>query len=277
MGEPILQVNDLACGYDGRPVLEHVSFSVEAGQVLCILGPNGVGKTTLFKTVLGFNQVLSGAMMLDGQDVSGLTRRQFAQVVAYIPQQHTPTFSFSVRDFVLMGRTPALGAVEMPGAQDEEIADQALARMGLDAFADRDYTLLSGGEQQLVLIARALAQQPKLLVMDEPCSSLDLGNQVRVIEQVLDLAAEGLGVIMTTHDPNHALMCDGDVLCLSRDGCLHGKARELIDEELLGRLYGIHVGIARVPGGGSGDGVRGCIPLLSGYDGVPAVIGAPGE
>ena len=263
----LLRASSLACGYDGRAVVCDVSFLVRGGETLSILGPNGVGKTTLFKTLLGFLPPIAGAIELAGQDVASWSRRQFAQAVAYIPQQHVPTFPFSVSEFVLMGRTPSLGTLSVPGAHDERVAAEALARLGIEHLAGRDYTSLSGGERQMVLVARALAQQPKLLVMDEPCASLDLGNQVRLLRQVLDLAADGLAVVMTTHDPNHAFMLDGAVLCMGRDGSMSfGETASMLDERLLADLYGVDVGV--VPAvDASGTTVLSAVPFLAERDG----------
>lgn len=261
--EPLLHVDGLACGYDGTCVARDISFDVAEGEMLAIIGPNGVGKTTLFKTLLGFLPPLGGSMLLCGEDASGWSRKRFASTVAYIPQQHDPAFPFRVSEFVLMGRTPALGSLAMPGVRDEQIVVRALERLGIAALAQRDYTSLSGGERQMVLIARALAQQPRLLVMDEPCASLDYGNQVRLLEQVIDLAADGLAVVMTTHDPNHAFMMEGKVLCMGRDGRFaYGRAADVLDGQSLGSLYGVEVGIAPATAS-DGTVVSGCIPFLS--------------
>ncbi len=260
--KPVLNVNHLACGYDGRAVVTDVTFSVQAGEVLTILGPNGVGKTTLFKTLLGFMPALSGEMRLCGEDVSDWTRKRFASVVAYIPQQHNPAFPFSVSEFVLMGRTPSIGTLSTPDAHDAQIAHEALVRLGIESLSERDYTSLSGGERQMVLIARALAQQPQVLVMDEPCASLDYGNQVRLLEQVIDLTHDGLSVVMTTHDPNHAFMVGGKVFCMGRsEHFTYGAVSDVLNERTLQDLYGVEVGIAPATAS-DGTVVNGCIPFL---------------
>lgn len=260
--ELVLQVQDLSCGYGDAVVVDSASFEITAGEVLAIIGPNGVGKTTLFKTLLGFLPAISGDLRLCGEDARTWSRKRFASTVAYIPQQHDPAFPFSVSEFVLMGRTPALDGLAMPGERDEQVVQESLGRLGIEGLADRDYTSLSGGERQMVLIARALAQQPRLLVMDEPCASLDYGNQVRLLEQVIDLSSEGLAVVMTTHDPNHAFMMDGKVLCMMRDKKFaYGNVRDTLDERLLASLYGVEVGVAptKAP---DGSMVSGCIPFL---------------
>ena len=256
----MLEARSLSCGYGGRAVLEDMSFSLASGQALCLLGPNGVGKTTLFKTLLGFVRPLAGQVSIEGRDTRDWTRRDFACEVAYIPQLHTPSFSFSVHDVVLMGRTPHLSGLSMPSESDERLAQEAIERMGIGHLAQRDYASLSGGERQMVLIARALAQQPRILVMDEPCASLDFGNQARLLEQILELAAQGIAVVMTTHDPNHAFLLDGDVLCLGRGGAVaKGRAREVLTGEAMSALYGVPVEVASFSEAGS----LGCMPRLS--------------
>lgn len=262
----VLEAKGLACGYGARPVVSDVSFSLEPGQVLALLGPNGVGKTTLFKTLLGFLPALCGSVLIDGRDAAGLARKDFARAVAYLAQSHTPNFSFTVHDVVLMGRTPYLDGLAMPSPSDEQIAQQTLEVLGMAHLSDRDYSSLSGGERQMVLIARCLAQRPRILVMDEPCSSLDFGNQARLLEQVLKLAGEGLAVVMTTHDPNHAFMLDGEVLCLNRRGAVvRGRAREVLTGQMMCELYGVPVAVGPIPepaDGEAGREIRACVPVL---------------
>lgn len=256
--EAMLSVRGVSCGYGARTVLSDVTFDLEAGQVLALLGPNGVGKTTLFKTLLGFMAPRAGRVSIEGRDTAQWTRRDFAKTVGYIPQLHTPSFSFSVHDVVLMGRTPHVSGLSSPGAHDEAIAVEAMERMGIEHLARRDYASLSGGERQMVLIARALAQRPRILVMDEPCASLDFGNQARLLEQLLALGADGIAVIMTTHDPNHALLLDGDVLCLANGGVVAaGRAREVLTAGLMETLYGVEVEM-----GGA------CVPVLRKKEGM---------
>lgn len=255
-GTHMLELESLTCGYDRKTVLSDVTMSVDAGCSVVLLGPNGVGKTTLFKTMLGFLPARGGVVRIAGEDVSTWTRRRFAQSVAYVPQTHDSSFGFTVREMVLMGRTPLSSSLAGPTRHDEEIACGVLDELGLGWAADRDCTTLSGGEMQMVLIARALAQCPQLLVMDEPCANLDWGNQTRVLSHVRELAHQGLSVIITSHDPNHALLLGSDVLCIGRDGCLDaGRARDVLTVEALSRLYGVSVGVGVV-----GDG-RGCVQL----------------
>ena len=258
----VLDVQGLSCGYGGHAVLEDVSFSLAHGQVLVLLGPNGVGKTTLFKTVLGFLPRLAGKVLLGGEETGAWTRRRFAQTVAYVPQSHDAAFGFAVRDMVLMGRTPDLDGLRSPRKEDEDIADAVIEQLGLARLAHRDCTTLSGGELQMVLVARALAQQPRLLVMDEPCASLDLGNQTLLLQRVAELARGGLSVIVTSHDPNHAFLLDSEVVCIGRDKTVEGgRAREVLTPGFLSCLYGTQIGVGTIAGADGGQ-VRACAPVL---------------
>ena len=248
IGDHILELHDLSCGYGAHAVLEHVSARFESGQTLCLLGPNGVGKTTLFKTLLGFLKPLAGTLTCDGEDMAGWSRRRFGTMFGYIPQTHVAAFDFTVFEMVLMGRTPSLqGVSNRVTHTDREIAESAIDELGIGHLRDRDCSQLSGGELQMVLIARAIAQQPAFLVMDEPTSALDLGNQVRVLERVKSLSERGFGVIMTTHDPNQAFMLDGEVLCIAPgERYVRGMSRDVLTCDALEGLYGVPVGLAQV-------------------------------
>ena len=229
-----LTVNDLSYGYiRGVPVLEGVSFAAEKGELLSVLGPNGAGKSTLFRCLLG-------SIELDGREVRSLSRRELAARIAYIPQIHRPTFGYSVLDTALMGLTRELSPFRSPSAEQEKRAMEALEQVGVAHLARRNFATLSGGEQQLVLIARALCQRSDVLLMDEPTSSLDYGNQLRVLQRVSELAGQGYTVILSTHDPQHALRFSRRVLAL-RDGrvAAFGDTGEVLTETLLRRLYGV--------------------------------------
>ena len=260
--ELTIDVKNLYCGYGDKVVLRDISLPIRAGEIVSILGPNGVGKTTFFKTLLGLLQPISGSVYLGGRDIREWNRRSFAQNIAYVPQAHTPPFPFKVLDVVTMGRVSHLGPFASPGAHDREIAISILELLGIESLACRIYTELSGGERQLVLIARALAQEPGFLVMDEPTASLDFGNQIRVLSQVNRLAAMGLGIIMTTHTPDHAYLCPGKVLLLRRGHpFIYGNAGDVVTEENLKIAYGVEVAVTNV-NVGKGKSVTSCIPLL---------------
>lgn len=239
-----LEIRAVSCGYHGRAVVEGFSTGIESGQILCLLGPNGIGKTTLFKSVLRLNPILSGRVLIDSRDIRGFTHAEFARLVGYVPQSHVPPFSFKVLDVVAMGRTAHLGAFEMLGPHDLDVAAECLDRLEISHLGHRVYTELSGGERQMVLIARALAQQPSFIMMDEPTSNLDFGNQARVLRVVRRLAAEDYGIVMTTHFPDHVFQCGGLVCLMTGDGrYLHGTAAEVLTPENLRRAYGIDVAV----------------------------------
>jgi iron complex transport system ATP-binding protein len=258
----VLRIEDLSCGYGSREVLREVHFELAAGETLCLLGPNGAGKTTLFKAMLGLLRPRGGRILYDDEDTALWSRKRFAKAIAYIPQDHAPAFPFTAFEVVLMGRTPHLGALSSIAGRDKDIARGVMADLNIDHLAERDYTHLSGGERQMVLVARALAQEPSFLAMDEPTASLDFGNQARVLGRIRALARDSLGVIMTTHDPNQAYLMGGKTACIARDGSfVIGPTQELLTPELLQSLYGVEVGFATVDIAG-GRTVSLCAPLL---------------
>jgi iron complex transport system ATP-binding protein len=241
----ILELRDLACGYGRRRVLSHIDLTVAAGENLCLLGPNGVGKTTLFRTILGAIDPMAGEIVIDGKSLGGQSRRQRARLMAYVPQAHTAPFPFHVIDVVLTGRTAHISLTSAPTPHDEEVAQAALERMDIADLADRPYTELSGGERQLVLIARALAQEPRVLIMDEPSSHLDFGNQARLLALIRSLVRDNdLAVLMSSHFPNHAFACASRV-GLIKGGRLAalGAPDDVLTETSLEDIYGIPVRI----------------------------------
>jgi iron complex transport system ATP-binding protein len=257
-----LEVKNAACGYESKIVLENMSFEVGTGEILCILGPNGVGKTTLFKTILGFLKLKGGQILLNGQDISNWSRKSFAKSIGYVPQAHVPPFPFKVLDVVVMGRTAHMGAFASPSKRDIQIAEEAIDSLNITYLKDCIYTEISGGERQLVLIARALAQKPEMLIMDEPTSNLDFGNQVKVLTQINRLAKSDIGIIMTSHFPDHAFICSTKVAVIGRNGmfCI-GSPDEVVTEERLQKIYGVEVKI-RTFEDDSNNEVKVCIPII---------------
>lgn len=247
-----LTVKDLTYRYakTAAPVLQEISFTAESGDFLSVLGANGAGKSTLFRCLLGGLTDYTGAIELDGRDVRTLSRRETAEHIAYIPQIHRPTFGYSVLDTTLMGLTRQLSPFRSPTPEMEKHAMDALEQMGVAQLAERNFATLSGGEQQLVLIARALCQQSDILVMDEPTSSLDYGNQLRVLERVRLLAQQGYTVLLSTHDPQHALRFSQKVLALSGGQvAAEGCTADVLTPELLRRLYGVEAVLLDTPYG----------------------------
>jgi iron complex transport system ATP-binding protein len=238
----MLQAQALAVGYPGHAVGSGFSLQLQPGRVLALLGPNGGGKTTLLKTLLGLLPPLAGDVRLEGQPLAALSARARARQLAYVPQSHAGVFAFTVADLVLMGRTAHAGMLARPSAHDHAVTAQALQRLGITHLAGRPATQVSGGERQLALIARALAQEARYVVLDEPTASLDFGNQGKVLREIRRLADEGLGVLFSTHDPNHASR-HADEALLIRDGrtLASGPVDEVLLQPLLQQLYGAPV------------------------------------
>jgi iron complex transport system ATP-binding protein len=232
----------LTIGYSDRVVGRGLDVTIAQGEVLALLGPNGGGKTTLLKTLLGILAPLAGTALIDGRSLAAYSIRERARRIAYVPQAHTPTFAFTVEAVVLMGRTAHGSLFSRPSAGDHAVAARSLAQFGIAHLAQRPYTMISGGERQLVLLARAMAQEPQFIVLDEPTASLDFGNQGKVMREIRALAASGHGVLFTTHDPNHALRA-ADRAFLLRDGqrLAEGNVGDVLSREQLEKLYGAPV------------------------------------
>jgi iron complex transport system ATP-binding protein len=257
----MLEVKEAVCGYGKRAVAKNINFTAGPGEVVSILGANGVGKTTLFKTMLGHLALLGGQILLHGRDIGALSRRDRAQLIGYVPQSHTPPFPFKAVDVVVMGRTAHISLFSAPSAKDRGIAEAALETVGVSHLRDRVYTEISGGERQLILIARALAQQPKILIMDEPTANLDFGNQVKMLKLINGLAEGGLTVIMTTHIPDHTFLCSSKVALIKNgDEFLTGPAGQIITRSALRDIYGIEISVETIPVEGREATV--CVPVI---------------
>ena len=233
-----LSAHALAIGYPDRVVGRGLDLSLRQGEVLALLGPNGCGKTTLLRTLLGLLPPKGGEVRLDDAELARLSLLERARRIAYVPQSHVATFAFPVETVVLMGRTAHGNVFSRPSAHDRAVAAQSLARFGIAALAERPYTMISGGERQLVLLARALAQEPQFVVLDEPTASLDFGNQGKVMREIRALAASGHGVLFTTHDPNHARRAaDRAFLMRAGERLAEGPVAEVLSRERLEELY----------------------------------------
>lgn len=251
----ILSARDLAIGYGRVEIGRDLDVAAAEGRVLALLGPNGGGKTTLLKTLLGLIPALGGEVRLEDRPLADYPVRERARRIAYVPQVHAGTFGFTVEEVALMGRTAHASLLSRPSAHDRAVARQAIQRLGIEGLAERPYTLISGGERQLVLIARALAQEPRVVVLDEPTANLDFGNQGKVLREMRALAAAGLAVLFTTHDPNHALRYADDVLMLRKGKLIaRGEARATLTRDVLRDLYGAAVDEV------SADGERAFLP-----------------
>ena len=238
----MISIEDLRFSYGSHEVLKGVTMQADAGEMVCVLGPNGVGKSTLFKCILGLLRGYEGAIRIDGHDAAEIKAAEKAGLIAYIPQASRPTFSYRVLEMVVMGTTSHMTGVLHPGRRENEIAEQALERMGILHLAGRDYNSLSGGEQQMVMISRALAQGAKTLVMDEPTSSLDYGNRIKVQQQLRGLVSEGYSIVQSTHDPEQTYMFADRIVTLL-DGRVYreGRPSEILDPSMIEALYGVKV------------------------------------
>jgi iron complex transport system ATP-binding protein len=242
----ILSLSAVTFGYNGpgRPALQDVWLEIAEGTITAILGPNGSGKTTLLRLLLGLLRPQAGEILLAGQPHSSYARRARSQWIGLVPQDEHIPFDFSVLEYVLLGRAPYLGALEMPGEADRQIALEALKGAGLAGLEDRPLPNLSGGERQLASVARALAQSPRILLLDEPTAHLDLSNQDRLLDILRGLAAEGATVVLTTHDPNLAsavarravLMRQGQILA-------SGRTEAVLVSKRLSATYDVPLGV----------------------------------
>ena len=260
MSAPRLAVEDLSYGYPGHVVGHKLSFTVGAGEVLCVLGRNGEGKSTLFKTILGLLPPRAGTLRVDGEPISSWSPRRRALTFGYVPQHSGGAFPFTVAELVLMGRTAHRGPFAAPSATDRAAAEEAIAALGIEHLAEREWLRVSGGEGPLALVARALAQEPRILVLDEPTASLDFGNQVRVLDAVRSLAeTRRLSVLLSTHHPEQAFACADQVAVLAGGKLLQiGAPADVITSATLRACYSVEVAVLPV----AEDRYRVCVPRL---------------
>ncbi len=246
----LVTIRDASFSYETKQIFSRISFSVEKGEIFCLIGPNGCGKTTLLDCVLGFHHFHSGKFQLMGKDAAGFRPGRVARLIAYVPQIHERTFPYLVREIVTMGRSAHLGFFESPSRKDRTMAEEALERIGIRHLSSCPYTQLSGGELQLVMIARALVQETPVIIMDEPTAHLDFRYELVIMEVITELVKErGLSVIMATHFPNHAFYFQSKQIqtsiALFNNGrfLAAGEPESIMDENSLRELYGIHADI----------------------------------
>lgn len=243
-------------GKNENKVLDGVSFSAGQGELVAVLGANGVGKSTLFKCILGILSGYTGSIKIDGDEASKLSAGELAKKVAYIPQIHYPSFSYSVQDMVLMGSSNRISAMSSPGRAELNDVQKALEQLGIERLAERDFSTLSGGEQQLVLMARALVQNAKIWILDEPVASLDFGNRIMVQEQLKKLSGEGFTILMSTHDPEQSYIY-ADKIVAMKDGrvLVADSPQKVITNEIIRQLYGVNVDVESL----KNDTMRVCV------------------
>lgn len=252
-----MKVTDLCFSYGSHEVLKGISFDAEYGEFISVLGPNGVGKSTLFRNLLGLMSPSGGKVSIDGRDIATMSAPELSRAMAYIPQSHNPLFNYSVLDMVLMGTTSQVGRFAVPGKEQVKLAEAALERLSILHLRNRPCANISGGERQLVLIARAIAQQAKILVMDEPSANLDFGNKIRVMRTVKSLTKDGFTVIQSTHDPDQAYLYSDKILALFDGRILGwGAPQDVMTSELISKLYNVDVEMCSM----QDDAVRVCVP-----------------
>ena len=252
-----IEVKNLSFSYDKREILHNVSFSAKEGEFVSILGPNGVGKSTLFRCMLSLLENYSGEVTVDGHNMKDLSIKERASYIAYIPQNSSPAFNYSAMDMVLMGTTSGMSAFGTPGKEEVKRAMEALEKVGIPALKDRCYHHLSGGERQLVIIARALAQRAKILMLDEPTASLDFGNQMRVLRQMKALTKENYTVIQTTHSPEHSYMFSDRVTAICSGKIIKDDVPgNVMTSEIMSQLYGTPIRVVSL----ENDMARVCLP-----------------
>lgn len=243
----LLKLQDVSFGYNNETIFENLNVSVNKGEIFCLLGPNGCGKTTLLDCILGVLRPRKGVILLENLNIKDISSSRIARKIAYVPQSHEKTFPYKVIDIVLMGRASYIGMFGSPSEEDIRYANEALEMVGINRLKDRPYTQLSGGEGQLVMIARALAQKTPLLVMDEPTAHLDFKHELVIMETIVQLVKNtGLSILMATHFPNHALYFENNgvptrVALMSNKSFLEvGYPDDVLSEYNLKSVYDVH-------------------------------------
>jgi len=254
---PVLQIDSAAFSYDGKTdIFKGLSCEISSGEIFCILGPNGTGKSTLLRALANLSPLREGVVRLDGRDIRRVKPRELARRIALIPQEVSLTFPYKVTDVVLMGRTPHLNSMARPSESDYRKALDAIALMGLESVADRPCTQLSGGQLQLVMLARAVAQEADFLLLDEPTSHLDYGRQMAALRTIKQMHKRGVGIIMTTHDPNHAFLICDRVALMNRGGFTAvGSPDQIVTSANLRDTYGADVEVVQH------GGRKLCVPM----------------
>ncbi len=231
-------------GYSKVPMIRDLNLLLKSGESTCVLGANGIGKTTLFKTLLGLIDIVEGDILIDGKSIKKMSAKEIALALSYVPQAKNYTYQYTVLDIVLMGRAMYVDKFSEPSQDDINIAKESLNKLGMLSYSNRMYSELSGGEQQVVLVARALAQEASFVVMDEPASNLDFGNQRRLIDVIKMLKDSGKGVLMASHSPDHAFACCSNVILVYQDRTVaFGSVTDMLKEEQLKKVYGVDVNI----------------------------------
>lgn len=240
----MIRTENISFSYGKKTILDSVNMQIKEGDIVSLLGPNGAGKSTLIKILLGLLNPHAGDVYLDSVNLKSYKEKELARKVAYVPQSSYLPFSYSVLDIVIMGRISYQSIFSKYSKKDKKIAENCLEKLGILNLKDKMYNELSGGQQQLVLISRALAQEAKVFIMDEPVSGLDYGNQMRLLESIKNLADQGYTFLKSTHYPDHAFLVSNKVVLMKEGKILTmGSPDEIITRENINILYGIDVSI----------------------------------
>lgn len=244
----ILDIKNISFAYeDGVTIFSNISFAVDKGQIICILGPNGAGKSTLLNCMANIHTPTKGKILLDGKEMESISPREVAMNIGFVPQTIVPSFSYEVLSYVVTGCAPKIGIFEKPKQEHYKIAQQSIEQMGISHLSHKYITHISGGERQQVSLSRALAQRPKVILMDEPTAHLDYGNQIKVLRIIKELSAEGYAAVITTHNPDHALLLGGKVAAINANGDFtFGDCKDVINEDFLSSLYDINLNLRRI-------------------------------
>lgn len=258
----ILEVKDGCFGYFGQPViLDHINLGLEKGHILAILGPNGIGKTTLLKCMIGLLPWKRGQTLLNGQNIVKMKPADIWKTVSYIPQSHGFAFSYTGLEMVMLGRSSHMGTFQQPGAREIEMAERMMEKVGITRLAYKDCNRMSGGELQMVLIARALINEPQLIILDEPETGLDFHNQILVLDMVKRLSGEeGISAIMNTHYPTNAMSVSDEAFMMNHKGrFFYGPTREVLTEENISQSFDVRVLVSDLVD--NGRHVRSIVPV----------------
>ena len=261
----MLEVKDVSFYYkQDRMILHNISFCLETGDVLCILGPNGTGKTTLLRCLLSLNRIKGGEIRINGRNMEEFSYKRRAQLMAYVPQSASIFFPYEVHEVVLMGRVAHQPLGRSLSARDRAVAEEVMERLSISHLSNRLFQQLSGGERQMVLVARALAQQADILIMDEPTANLDYGNQVKMLKLIKELSSQNYAILMTTHFPDHAFLACTRV-ALMRDGGImaQGLPDDIVTTSNLTELYQTLVRVIEAPGDGPVSNIKACVPIIN--------------
>lgn len=253
--------------YGQRNIFHNINLNIERGEIFCLLGPNGCGKTTLLDCILGALKLKNGGILVNGKDTNTMKPTLRARSIAYVPQRHERTFPYSVLDMVMMGRAAYTGIFSSPSREDRRIAEEVIEAMGISEFKHRPYTQLSGGEGQLVLIARALAQETPVIIMDEPTAHLDFRHELLILETMRRMVKDqGKSIIMATHFPNHTFYFENNLLrttvamLFNGSFLVSGSPAQVLSEENIKEVYGIDASVISYDAEGGKD-LRQIIPI----------------